>query len=57
MVRLYMPPRFSKRRMQDDVAQRCLRMIGGPTYFRHTKVIHSTACYANKNGQLFTINL
>ena len=32
-------------------------MIGGPTYFRHTKVIHSTACYANKNGQLFTINL
>ena len=32
-------------------------MVGGPTFFRHTKVIHSTACYVNKNGQLFTINL
>jgi len=25
--------------------------------FRHSKVIHSTACYLNKHGQLCTINV
>ena len=49
MVRLYLPPRFSKRRMGDKVANKALSHFGGPTFFRHSKVVHSTACYMNKN--------
>ena len=57
MVRLYLPPRFSKKRMSLSIADRTITMFGGPTLFRHSKVIHSTACYMNRHGQLFTINL
>ena len=57
MVRFYLPPRFSKRRMGHKIAERTLDLFRGPAFFRNTKVVHSTSCYIGKNGQLFTINL
>lgn len=57
MVRLYLPPRFSKKRMGDKVAEKALETFGGPTFFRHSKVVHSMACYLNKNGQLCSIDI
>ena len=53
MVRLYLPPRFSKRRMALNVADKALKMFGGPTMFRNTKVVHSAAVYMNKDEQMF----
>lgn len=43
--------------MNEKIAQKCHDLIGGPTLLRKSKIIHSTACYRNKNDQLFTINL
>lgn len=57
MNRLYLPPRFSKRRMGQKVAEKAMTSFGGPALFRKTKVIHSTACYLNKHSQLCTINI
>lgn len=57
MVRLYLPPRFSKRRLGDGVARKALACFGGLGLFRHTKVIHSTACLLGSRGELFTVNL
>lgn len=57
MVRIYMPPRFSKRRMDQQIADKALTLFGGPSLFRHSKVIHSQAVYLNKSGQLCTINV
>ena len=43
--------------MSEDVAYQALDLFGGPSMFRNSRVIHSTSCYLNKTGQLFTINL
>ena len=50
MVRYYLPPRFSKKRMGMKVAEKALNHFGGPAMFRNTKVVHSAAVYMNKFG-------
>ena len=57
MVRIYLPPRFSKRRMNEKIAQQALTMFGGPALFQKTKVVHSMACYMNRDEHLFSINI
>ena len=50
MVRLYYHPRWSKKTIGQRVLEKSLDLFEGPTTFAQSKVIHSMACYANKEG-------
>ncbi len=57
MVKLYIGDRFSKKNLPQKIADEALKLFDGPSTFARSKVIHSIACYLNKNDQLFTINV
>ena len=57
MVRVYLKPRWSKKTINADLLDKSLALIGGPRSFSKSKIIHSMACYLNKDNQLFTINI
>jgi hypothetical protein len=49
MVRIYFPPRFTKKNMGPVIAEKAMNLFEGAGVFNKSKVIHSTACYLNKD--------
>ncbi len=43
--------------MGPTIAEKALNLFEGAGVFNKSKVIHSTACYLNKDDQLLTINV